>query len=274
MKKQNLLLFSLVPVVVSPIAVMSCSKEITAVITKLEKKDIDFFTLKIKNNFLNLIDKSNNETWLNENILKFSKPLFSDASIDEIPTNLNISDEQYTNLKINFLNFFYPFESQTISEKKSANEFIKSKGIANIARKSSLIAINSLEEYNTLTKPFWDSHALFDVIKKEFDATYNKEYFAKKSLILLSSIPDLTMDFGTEQTETISFKIKNIEKESKNKVKLNINVYHYLKNKNLGVSTIPKSESNNYIIEINKSDISNITMVEVNATINELNFIE
>ncbi|MDD1376558.1 hypothetical protein PUW87_03235, partial [Metamycoplasma hyosynoviae] len=96
MKKQNLLLFSLVPVVVSPIAVMSCSKEITAVITKLEKKDIDFFTLKIKNNFLNLIDKSNNETWLNENILKFSKPLFSDASIDEIPTNLNISDEQYT----------------------------------------------------------------------------------------------------------------------------------------------------------------------------------
>ncbi|MDD7907662.1 hypothetical protein PUW87_03500, partial [Metamycoplasma hyosynoviae] len=167
-----------------------------------------------------------------------------------------------------------PRPSATLSSSSAAAAVYNRHGIANIARKSSLIAINSLEEYNTLTKPFWDSHALFDAIKKEFDATYNKEYFAKKSLILLSSIPDLTMDFGTEQTETISFKIKNIEKESKNKVKLNINVYHYLKNKNLGLSTIPKSESNNYIIEINKSDISNITMVEVNATINELNFIE
>ncbi|MDD1372459.1 hypothetical protein PT353_02940, partial [Metamycoplasma hyosynoviae] len=256
---------------VLPLTLISCSntKEITSLITKLEGQNLDLFTLNITNSFGNLIDTSNNKSWFEEN-----KPLFASAvslasGLNNLPKN--VSEKEYANLKKNFLNFFYDSKIKDDLTNDQLNEMIKEKGFSDVIRKNSLIVLNTHKEYTEFTKPFWENNATLDKIKANLDKKYTKEYFDTKSVILIANVPKIIADFSEEDNAVIGFDIQNVtmHKTSK-KVSLNLNIYHYLQTKSSNNGQISNLISNNFAIEIKKTELSNISKIWVNGNINNI----
>ncbi|KDE45619.1 hypothetical protein [Metamycoplasma hyosynoviae] len=271
LKKNIIFTLPIVSLPVLPLTLISCSntKEITSLITKLEDQNLDLFTLNITNSFGNLIDTSNNKSWFEEN-----KPLFASAvslasGLNNLPKN--VSEKEYANLKKNFLNFFYDSKIKDDLTNDQLNEMIKEKGFSDVIRKNSLILLNTHKEYTEFTKPFWENNATFDKIKANLDKKYTKEYFDTKSIILIANVPKIIADFSEEDNAVIGFDIQNVtmHKTSK-KVSLNLNIYHYLQTKSSNNGQISNLISNNFAIEIRKTELSNISKIWVNGNINNI----
>ncbi|MDD1375216.1 hypothetical protein PT318_03060 [Metamycoplasma hyosynoviae] len=271
LKKNVIFTLSISSLPVLPLTLISCSntKEITSLITKLEGQNLDLFTLNITNSFGNLIDTSNNKSWFEEN-----KPLFASAvslasGLNNLPKN--VSEKEYANLKKNFLNFFYDSKIKDDLTNDQLNEMIKEKGFSDVIRKNSLIVLNTHKEYTEFTKPFWENNATLDKIKANLDKKYTKEYFDTKSVILIANVPKIIADFSEENNAVIGFDIRNVtmHKTSK-KVSLNLNIYHYLQTKSSNNGQISNLISNNFTIEIKKTDLNNISKIWVNGNINNI----
>ncbi|MDC8920040.1 hypothetical protein, partial [Metamycoplasma hyosynoviae] len=271
LKKNVIFTLSISSLPVLPLTLISCSntKEITSLITKLEDQNLDLFTLNITNSFGNLIDTSNNKSWFEEN-----KPLFASAvslasGLNNLPKN--VSEKEYANLKKNFLNFFYDSKIKDDLTNDQLNEMIKEKGFSDVIRKNSLIVLNTHKEYTEFTKPFWENNATLDKIKANLDKKYTKEYFDTKSVILIANVPKIIADFSEENNAVIGFDIQNVtmHKTSK-KVSLNLNIYHYLQTKSSNNGQISNLISNNFTIEIKKTDLNNISKIWVNGNINNI----
>ncbi|MDC8938241.1 hypothetical protein [Metamycoplasma hyosynoviae] len=271
LKKNVIFTLSISSLPVLPLTLISCSntKEITSLITKLEDQNLDLFTLNITNSFGNLIDTSNNKSWFEEN-----KPLFASAvslasGLNNLPKN--VSEKEYANLKKNFLNFFYDSKIKDDLTNDQLNEMIKEKGFSDVIRKNSLIVLNTHKEYTEFTKPFWENNATLDKIKANLDKKYTKEYFDTKSVILIANVPKIIADFSEENNAVIGFDVQNVtmHKTSK-KVSLNLNIYHYLQTKSSNNGQISNLISNNFAIEIKKTELSNISKIWVNGNINNI----
>ncbi|MDD1359597.1 hypothetical protein [Metamycoplasma hyosynoviae] len=270
-RKNIIFTLPIVSLPVLPLTLISCSntKEITSLITKLEGQNLDLFTLNITNSFGNLIDTSNNKSWFDEN-----KPLFASAvslatQLNNLPQN--VSEKEYANLKKNFLNFFYDSKIKDDLTNDQLNEMIKEKGFSDVIRKNSLIVLNTHKEYTEFTKPFWENNATLDKIKANLDKKYTKEYFDTKSVILIANVPKIIADFSEEDNVVIGFDVQNVTMhKTTKKVSLNLNISHYLQTKSSNSNQTSNLISNNFTIEIKKTELNNISKIWVNGNINNI----
>ncbi|SFW06423.1 Uncharacterised protein [Chlamydia abortus] len=147
MKKHLLASLSLLPFMVSPVLI-SCTKkeEVKSIITNLNQKSFNIFSLASDINILDIYDSTNNSEFEKSNKFfkdrnfKFEKPDFLDET-------------EYKNQRFNFLNYAFNLNLKNdVSEDEIKNSLLNHN--KSIAKKNNVVVLNTYEEYKKFTNQF------------------------------------------------------------------------------------------------------------------------
>ena len=244
MKKNLLASLSLLPFMVSPVLI-SCTKkeEVKSVITNLNQKSFNIFSLASDINILDIYDSTNNSEFEKNN--KVFKDILKDRSFTfEKPDFLD--EAEYKNQRINFLNYAFNLNLKNdVSEDELKNNLLNHNKL--IAKKNNVVILNN--------------------IKNKFDLKYTKDYFNNYSVIFLLNIKNIVTEFNVNNKAIVKFEVNNVSREKK-ELNLNINLYAFLLEHNSNVETT----FNNYSIEIKKSDLLNNKIENLKIKLNIANY--
>ena len=268
MKKNLLASLSLLPFMVSPVLI-SCTKkeEVKSVITNLNQKSFNIFSLASDINILDIYDSTNNSEFEKNN--KVFKDILKDRSFTfEKPDFLD--EAEYKNQRINFLNYAFNLNLKNdVSEDELKNNLLNHNKL--IAKKNNVVILNNYEEYKKFTNQFWDASNSKNVelnnIKNKFDLKYTKDYFNNYSVIFLLNIKNIVTEFNVNNKAIVKFEVNNVSRKKK-ELNLNINLYAFLLEHNSNVETT----FNNYSIEIKKSDLLNNKIENLKIKLNIANY--
>ena len=256
MKKHLLASLSLLPFMVSPVLI-SCTKkeEVKSVITNLNQKSFNIFSLASDINILDIYDSTNNSEFEKSNKFfkdrnfTFEKPDFLDEVEYNYAFNLNLKND--------------------VSEDEIKNNLLNHNKL--IAKKNNVVVLNTYEEYKKFTNQFWNASNSKNVelnnIKNKFDLKYTKDYFNNYSVIFLLNIKNIVTEFNVNNKAIVKFEVNNVSREKK-ELNLNINLYAFLLEHNSNVETT----FNNYSIEIKKSDLLNNKIENLKIKLNIANY--